>query len=303
VSRSVKSILILALALFTLRLSGQNDPNSIQSYFTGKEVVLKIDMPGTQQGVDLRFNKDTPMNWKEYSNRIKSNGVSIPKGATARVTAVVVKDDRLEFQLDGGGFGTFLDDTNTTVSSKPLDKSDYEKQLERQIADTNDDDQKRRLQRDLDRERARRERQDADNRAAAQVASQLKSQQVADNRMRGGSRFNLRWAGAIPADQKTPQAVMKLLADYVSFDTLQTAAVATAAPNTAGDAAVPATAQLKQGMKISEVTNLFGPGQQLSESVSNEGLKTQTYQYLTGDRRAEVTYVEGVVVRYSINSN
>ena len=69
--------------------------------------MLKIDMPGTQQGVDLRFNKDNPMNWKEYSNRLKSNGVAIHKGDTARITAFVVKDDRIEFQLDGGGFGTF----------------------------------------------------------------------------------------------------------------------------------------------------------------------------------------------------
>ena len=33
----------------------------------------------------------------------------------------------IEFQLDGGGFGTFGDDTTTTVSAKPLEKSDYEK--------------------------------------------------------------------------------------------------------------------------------------------------------------------------------
>jgi hypothetical protein len=66
---------------------------------------------------------------------------------------------------------------------------------------------------------------------------------------------------------------------------------------------IPATAQLKRGMKIEEVTNLFGPGKQLSESVSNDGLKTQTFQYATGDRRVEVTYVEGLVVRYSISSN
>jgi hypothetical protein len=302
-SRSVKSIVILALALITLRLGAQNDPNSIESYFTGKEVVLKLDMPGTQQGVDLLLNKDVPMNWKEYSNRIKSNGISIPKGATARVTGVVVKDDRIEFQLDGGGFGTFLDDSSTTVNAKTVDKSDYEKQLERQIANSTDDDQRRRLQRDLDRERSRRERQDASNRADAQIASQIKSQQVADKRMRGGSRFNLRWAGAIPADQKTPQAVMKLLADYVSFDSLQTAAVVPAEQNAGGDGGVPATAQLKRGMKIGDVTTLFGPGQQLSESISNEGLKTQTYQYMAGDRRVEVTYVEGVVVRYSINSH
>lgn len=300
----VRGVILFAMALFTLSLSAQKDPNSLEGYFTGKEVVLKIDMPGTQQGVDLRYNKDVPMNWKEYSNRLKSNGVAIPKGATARVTGVVVKDDRIEFQLDGGGFGTFLDDSNTTVTAKSVDKSDYEKQLEKQIANTTDEDKKRSLQRDLDRERARRERQDANNRAAAQVASQIKAQQVADNRLRGGSRFNLRWSGSIPADQKTPQAVMKLLADYVSFDGLQIAAVAApVAQNPAGNAAVPATAQLKRGMKIEEVTTLFGPGKQLSESVSNDGLKTQIVQYATSDRRVEVTYVEGLVVRYSISSN
>jgi hypothetical protein len=302
VFRSSQSIVLLAAALCALPLSAQNDPNSLASYFTGKEVVLKIDMPGSQQGVDLRYNKDVPMNWKEYANRLKSNGVAIHKGDTARVTAVVLKDDRIEFQLDGGGFGTFGDDTNATVTPKTVDKSDYEKQLEKQIANTTDDDERRRLQRDLDRERSRRERQDADNRNAAQVASQIKAQQISDKRLQGGSRFNLRWSGQIPADQKTPDAVMKLLADYVSFDGPQQAAAPPPAQS-GGDAAVPATAQLKRGMKMSDVTNLLGQGKQLSESVSGDGLKTQTVQYSTGDRRVEVTYVEGVVVRYSISSN
>jgi hypothetical protein len=303
VFRSAQSTVLLAVALCTLPLDAQNDPSSMESYLTGKEVVLKIDMPGTQQGVDLRYNKDVPMNWKEYANRLKSNGVAIHKGDTARVTAVVVKDDRIEFQLDGGGFGTFGDDSNATVTAKALDKSDYEKQLERQIANTTDDDQRRRLQRDLDRERSRRERQDADNRSAAQVASQIKAQQIADKRMQGGSRFNLRWSGKIPADQKSPDAVMKLLADYVSFDGPQQAVAPPPMQSTDGDAAVPATAQLKRGMKMSDVTKLFGQGKQLSESVSSDGLKTQTVQYSSGDRRVEVTYVEGVVVRYSISSN
>ncbi len=294
---------MLAMALFALALGAQKDPNSIEGYFTGKEVVLKIDMPGTQQGVDLRYNKDVPMNWKEYSNRLKSNGVAIPKGDTARVTAVVVKDDRIEFQLDGGGFGTFLDDTNTTVTAKTVEKSDYEKQLEKQIANTTDEDKKRSLQRDLDRERARRERQDANNQAAAQVASQIKAQQVADNRMRGGSRFNLRWSGSIPADQKTPQGGNEAARRLRKFRRSADSGGCARCAKPAGDAAVPATAQLKRGMKIEEVTNLFGPGKQLSESVSNDGLKTQTFQYSSGDRRVEVTYVEGLVVRYSISSN
>jgi hypothetical protein len=299
---SARRIVLFVIALWTLALSGQSsDP--LQS-FVGKEVVVKIDMPGTQQGVDLRFNKDDPMNWKEYSSRLKSNGVAIRKGDTARVTGVVVKNDRIEFQLDGGGFGTFFDDSSSTVTPQSVDKSDYEKQLERDIANSTDDDQRRRLQRDLDRERARRQRQEDDNRNAAQVASQIKAQKVADQRLQGGSRFNLRWNGSIPPDQKSPEAVMKLLAAYVSFDGPgQAGPPPQAMQNTASNGAIPATAQLKRGMKMEEVTNLFGQGKQLSESVSGDGLKTQVVEYVTGDRRVDVTYVERLVVRYSISSN
>jgi hypothetical protein len=301
VFRLAQSILLLAVALGNGPLNAQT-PDPLQS-LVGKEVVLKLDMPGTQQGVDLRFNKDNPMNWKEYANRLKGNGVSIHKGDSARVTSVVVKNDRIEFQLDGGGFGTFLDDSSTTVNPKNVDKSDYEKQLERDISNTTDPDRLRQLQRDLDRERSRRERRENDNRAAAQVASQIKAQKVADQRLRGGSRFNLRWAGAVPADEKNPDAVIKLLSEYVSFAGPQQAGAASMVQNASADASVPATAHLKRGMKMDEVSSLFGPGKQLSESVSGDGLKTQVVQYSTGDRSVQVTFVEGLVVRYSINSN
>jgi hypothetical protein len=286
---------MLAWALFTLAAAAQTDP--LTSYFLGKEVLVKIDMPGSQQGIDLRFNQDNPMNWKEYSGRLKKYGVAIPKGTTSRITGFVVKNDRIEFQLDGGGFGTFFDDSSTTVAAKTVDKSDYEKQLERDIANTDDPDKKRQLQRDLDRERGRRQRENDQNAAAAQVASQVKAQQVADNRMRGGSRFNLRWSGSIPANEKSPEAIMKLLSEYVSFSG------AAPAPPPAAVASVPATAHLQRGMKMSDVDALFGPGKQMSESVSTDGLKTQVYNYTTADRKVEVTYVEGLVVRYSITSN
>jgi hypothetical protein len=310
--RVATRVVFFALALCALPLNAQ-DSNALSNYFTGKEVVLKIDMPGTQQGVDLSFNKDNPMNWKQYSSRLKANGAAIHKGDTARITGFVVKDDRIEFQLDGGGFGTFFDDSSTTVNAKSVDKSGYEKQLERDIANTTDEDQRRRLQRDLDRERSRRQRQEADNQDAAMVASQIKSQKVADDRLRGGSRFNLRWPGSIPPDQKNPDAVVKLLADYVTFPAAGQAGppppVAAMPPppaameNAAVDNGIPATAQLKRGMKMGDVSNLFGPGKQISQSVSADGLKTQVFEYISGDRRVDVTYVEGLVVRYSISSN
>jgi hypothetical protein len=286
-------------------------PGSIESYFSGKEVVLKIDMPGTSKGVDLRFNKSSPMDWKEYSSRLKQFGPALRQGDSARVTTIVVRKDMIEFQLDGGGFGTFRDDTSTKVDSTPVEKNAYEKSLEKQIADSTDDDQKLSLQRDLDRERARRERQQAANDRSAQIASQIKAQQVADDRMRGGSRFNLRWQTSIPANRLTPEAVMKLLADYVDFSNSsdeQTAVPTDSNQNSPASSVPPAepdasaTAHLKRGMKLSEVTDLLGQGKQLSESTSNDGLKTEVYEYLAGDRSAEVTYVDGIVVRFSISS-
>ncbi len=305
-----------AIALFACAVSLFADDASVQSYFTGKEVIVKLDMPGTQKGVDLRFNKPSPMDWKEYSSRLKQAGTAIHKGDTARVTSVVVKKDMIEFQLDGGGYGTFGDDTTTKVEPKTLAPSDYEKSLEKQISETTDDDKRAQLQHDLDRERARREKQQAAANSDAQIASQLKAQQVAQKRAQGGSRFNLRWSGAIPADQLTPEAIMKLLADYVDFSALHApAATATAAAPNAQPGAAPSTtpqaassdagsptAQLKRGMKFDEVTTLLGPGKQLSESVGDQGLKTQVYEYFTSDRRAEVTFVDGLVVRFSVSS-
>ena len=105
---------------------------------------------------------------------------------------------------------------------------------------------------------------------------------------------------------------MQRLSEYVDFKGSQPASAAGSAPNNAvaaqpasaaPDANTPATAKLKRGMKIEEVTTLFGPGKQLSESVGDQGLKTQVYEYTNGDRHVEVTYVDGLVVRYSISSN
>jgi hypothetical protein len=310
--RVIVGLGVVALFLAASPMRAQNGADSVKTYFTGKQVALKIDMPGTQKGVDLKFNQSPPMNWKDYSSRVKQFGAALRKGDTARVTSIVVKGDMIEFQLDGGGFGTFGDDTQTTVAPKQVEKSDYEKQLEQQISQTDDADKKAQLQRNLDRERARRRREQQANDRAAQIASQLKAEQVATSRAQGGSRFNLRWKGSIPQDQLNPDNIMKLLADYVDFGSLQQASepAPTAAANAAvAPAAAPApaadsspTAQLKRGMSMEDVTKLLGQGRQLSESTSGDNLKTQVFEYLPGDRRVEITYVDRLVVRFSITS-
>lgn len=305
--RLVWAVVVLYAVCAVLPVCAQTP---LESYFFGRQVMVKIDMPGTQQGIDLRLDKPVPMDWNSYSARIKNFGIAIHKGDVARVTKFVVKKDMIEFQLDGGGFGTAGDDTTTTVYASAIPKDQYEKDLEKQIATTTDAARKRDLQRDLDRERSRRERLDAKNQSDAAVASQIKAQQVADKRLHGGSRFNLRWQGAVPSDDHNPEAVMKLLAEYVDFNAAtEPNAIPLVAPGppsaavTPGtDDSAPAVAQLRRGMKMDEVSRAFGPGHVLSETTSNDGLKTMVVQYRVGDSVADVTFVEGVVVRYSINS-
>lgn len=340
----IRLVALIFIACSTLLATAAADSPSIESFFAGKEVVLKIDMPGSNKGVDLRFNKNPPMNWKEYSQRMKQFGPALRKGDVARVTTIVVKRDMIEFQLDGGGFGTFLDDSNTKVEPKSVDKSDYEKSLEKQISNSTDDDERRRLQRDLDRERSRRERQESANRSDAQVASQIKAEKVAGDRMRGGSRFNLRWDKSIPPGQQNPQAVMRLLSEYVDFSNWQSGSPAgngssgssgqgsagqdswghssaMSGSPTSGSATLggeespqdnsdqaPAdptgspTAHLKRGMKLSGVNDLLGQGEKKSESSTPDGMKTEIYDYTVDDRDVTVTYVEGIVIRFSISS-
>ena len=308
--RRACSIALFATAVAILPASAQSGQAALQNAFVGKQVTVQIDMPGTQQGVDLRVEREDPMDWKQYQSRLKQNGAAIRSGDRATVTTVVVKKNLIEFQLDGGGFGTFWDDTSTTVAPYHVDKSGYERELERQLRDTTDSQKRRDLQRELDHARYRREREQAADDRAAQIASQLKAQQVADKRLRGGSRFNLRWAGNIPQDQLTPDNVMKLLDGYVSFGDvqkqkpiLQATAQNPPTPGTSANAASssPIT-QLKRGMQIGEVSELLGLGRQTSQSTSEEGLKTQIFEYLPNDYRVEVTYVDGVVVRYSLTS-
>jgi hypothetical protein len=311
-SQFIFTITILAMVLSSSPSLAQDNSAALVSYFSGKQVLVKIDMPGTQKGIDLRFNKPSAMDWKEYQGRLKQFGVAIRQGDVARVTSVVVKKDLIEFQLDGGGFGTFGDDSNTTVAPKVLDKTDYQKDLEKQIKETDDPDRRLYLQRELDRARARREQQNSMNASDAQVASQMKSQEVAGKRMQGGSRFNLRWSGSIPPDQLTPEAVMQNLSEYINFNASPSADNGSSAANNAPpqaapaddpNASTPATAKLQRGMKMDDVTALFGPGKQISESVGDAGLKTQIFEYSTSDRHVQVTYVDGIVVRYTISSN
>ncbi len=189
---------------------------ALKDYFEGKTVVVKIDMPATQAGIDVYADARRPLNFDEYSARLKATGIALRSGDSVMITKVRIKDKVVEFQLGGGGYGTFGDDTNTSVYVPGAAKSKREKDLERDIKVERDSARKRRMQTELDDLRREREREDSRNRAAASTASEEKKQRIADQRLHSGSRFNIRYQNGVPPGV-TAGGIMAALAEYVEF--------------------------------------------------------------------------------------
>lgn len=290
--------------LFLASAALAQSPDAVSQYFEGKQVVVLLDMPATQKGVDLKMDRPNPLDAGSYGSRIKGAGVAIHNGEAVMVTKVKFKDKSIEFQLGGGGYGTFGDQTMAQSNYKPAEKSDREKELERQLQDETDPDRRRDLQRELDYVRSKRERDDARNKAIDQQHMAEQEARIIDARMRGGSRFNLIYPGKVPPDL-TPEQVMAALAPYIQFSVAAPAAGPAPAagyapgppPPAAGGA--PDASGLQKGMSIEQVEQLYG--QPLSHQESGpQGMITTTNTYARSNTTVQASFVNGVLVQYSI---
>ena len=190
---------------------------ALRDAFEGRTVVLRIAMPGTAAGVDVWPDEPRAIEFSKHGERLKQFGTALGAGQSAMVTKVKVKDKLIEFQLDGGGYGTFGDDTSTSSYIPSTGKSRREEDLDREIKRETDRDRKRSLERERDRLRDDRNRRDAENRNIAEANSAIKSAAVADKRLRGGSRFNINYRLGTPGAALYPQAVIDALAQFVDF--------------------------------------------------------------------------------------
>jgi hypothetical protein len=296
----LKTNLLTFLFLFflSLPLLAQNEA-SLQQAFEGKTVVVKIDMPGTHQGIDLYANRDRLMDFDSYQRRLKQYGVALRSGDSVLVTKLRVKDKNIEFQLGGGGYGTAGDDTNTDVNFSPAPKSRREKDLEEQLKNTTDSQARKRIQDDLNYERRQREREDARNRAQAEEAAEAKKDRLARRRLEGGSRFNIWYEPRVPA--VTPQQLMELLAEYLDFgqrrDVQPQRPAATASVSVSDDALL----RLRKGMTRTDVLALFGPPQRTAEKGSGD-TKILVLLYQVGERDVQIELMSDVLIRYVISS-
>jgi len=313
----------VAFVAMTRGAAAQNEA-ALRQAFEGRTVTVKIDMPATSQGVNVYPLDGMPVDFREVAQRLKDNGTSLKMGTSVMVTKVVVKKDHIEFQLGGGGYGTFGDWVTgpSSVNSVSEGESQREKDLKSAIKNSSGD-EKKRLERELNSERSSRERENSKAQAEAAQANMAREANIRTKRLDAGSRFNIYYRQGITPEAMTAEGVMKALDRYVTFPDAPAAAVATvnrgsqgvypaatqasyapngnAAPAPAAEAA-PSTggvAALKKGLTLKEVETLLGPASTAGET-KNGTMTVATRTYKKDGLQVNASFVGGVLIDFAI---
>ena len=289
------TLVTFAIALAATPAAAQTEDH-LRLYFEGKPVKVKIDMPGADDGVDVYPGRTQPVDFPKHASRLKQFGTALKRGDEVMITKIKVKKDMIEFQLGGGGYGTFLDDASSDVYVGSAQKTQREKNLDKEIEKETDSAKRKKLIEERDALRKEREREDARNRAEAEQAKQLKENNIRQRRLEGGSRFNIRYERAIPGAELAPEAVMNALAEYVDFSVM---GGQKAASPTAPSAAKPG--DLRKGLTADEVDALLGRPESISQRMEGT-LKVSTSTYKRNGQTINAEFVEGVLIRYTIQS-
>jgi hypothetical protein len=302
----IAPLVVTVLAAVAAPASAQSEWELKQA-FEGKFVIVKMDMPATQRGVDLYPDREPSVDFRAYSARVREFGVALKPGDRIMVTTVRVKKKNIEFQLGGGGYGVFGDDTGYVYVPEE-GKSRREKDLERDIKDERDYERRRRMQRELDDLRRDRERENRRARSESRELTERKQSEIASKRLDAGSRFNL-WfeEGRLEARAPTPREVRQMLSQFVDFEgapsgprpDMRPIGPPPPPPPARGD--LSRVSELRRGMSIEEVHDMLGDPTRNRSGKQGE-LTTLTEWYDDGDRVTEVVYVGNVIVRFSTAS-
>ena len=275
------SILLSAVALLIapVAVHAQSEA-ALKQYFEGRTVRVKLAMPGTEDGVDVYPGTARPLDFSRHADRLKDYGTALRPGDEAMVTRVKVKSKLIEFQLDGGGYGTSGDETSTSISVASVPKTKRKQNLEGELKRESDPARRREIKEELDDLKADRAREDARNRAAVAEAEETRKANIRQRRLEGGSRFNIRFKDRVPASALAPDAVRAALAAYVEFPDA-------AAPAESRDP-VPSPGGLpRKGMQVDEVDRLLGEPRQVVTVTMVRGARTHN----------------GLVHRHAVNTN
>jgi hypothetical protein len=271
---------------------------ALKDFFEGKTVTPKLALPGTEDGVDIYPGAGRPLDYSRYAHRLKDFGTAIRAGENVTITKIKVKEKLIEFQLGGGGYGTFGDETSSNVSTQDAPKTKREKNLEVEVKRETDPVKKREMNEELDDLKADRERENARNRSSVAEAEEHRKQNVRQRRLEGGSRFNIRYPAGVPGEALNPDVLMTALSQYVDFGPSAVTASVPLQPasTTSAPGGLP-----RKGMLLQDVDALLGTA--LKTSSRKEGaLSVETREYRTAEGRVTAEFVEGVLIRYRIAS-
>jgi hypothetical protein len=297
-----------ALLLVAAPLQAQNE-GVLRQAFEGKVVTVKIDMPATQKGVDVFPMEQMPVNFREVAQRLKDNSTSLKIGQQVMVTKVLVKSNsHIEFQLGGGGYGTFGDNTSdgSGLGFTAQGETKAEKALRDSVKKAQGPTKRKQFERELASLRQERERENARAEAEAKQAQSVIEANLRAKRAESGSRFNVRYKNGIPSDALTPDGLMRALAPYVDFGSASVAATGGGSGTTVGNAYTPAGGgsrpapmTLKKGLWLEDVETLLGPAATAMEK--KEGRFTVLERtYRKDGQKVTASFVNGVLIDFAI---
>ena len=148
------------------------------------------------------------------------------------------------------------------------------------------------MQDELDYLRTRRERENRSLRAESERIEEMKRERLAERRLRGGSRFNIKYK-TVPANI-SPEDVVAALTEYADFS--GGSRPTTVAPPPPAD-----LTSVRKGMLRDEAERAFGAPKETSDKREG-GVVVTTLVFDVGDQRLTANFVEDVLIRYTISS-
>jgi hypothetical protein len=284
----------LAVALLSVPAAADPREDALRAALVGKYVTVKIDLPASHKGVDLRFDKEEPFNLSEHYQRIKEFDVAIRDGDRVPITYVKLKDDLIEIHLAGGGFNWISDKTTQSFSSSA--KTSRESELERRIKNETDRTRKREMQDELDDLRRDRQRRDDRRRREVEDYNIAASERDRNKALRSGSRFNLRFKKNVPEGALSGDGVFDYMTKWASASSGSAPRADQPAPSRSSDDDL---SWLRKGLLREDVNKRLGRPR-AEEACKGDDASCRMATYATFGDDVEIMFVEDVVVKFTI---
>ena len=258
----------------------------------GNRVEILIEMPATSEGIDIYPDRPRKMDYDDYSRRIKSAGIALYPGDVVMITKIKKKNKHIEFQLAGGGYGTWGDDSGN-VSAQYIPKSSRQEEIEKILQEDKDRKLSNRsaLEKELDVLKRERSLAQEDSRRQASLESEVKKSRIQDQRLQAGSRFNIRYDYKVGSEELSVSNVIRALSEFVNFSPGQSSSIRTS----------PSNGMLQKGMSMEEAIGIMGIPTSLNTSREC-GLEISKCTFDNNDQVVEATFAEKVLVKYTVSS-